>query len=122
VPFQFRCVSMFKCLIHWMLFFILSAVIVIQVYILVTCSDAMDTDCTKKANIWLFCVWYFCGMAVLGLISALAMLVSAWLNLIQPVVATAFAVWGTQLWSCMDEECYNSYPPHRSFPEPPHNG
>ena len=42
------------------------------------------------------------------------MLISPWLSLIQPVFQLVFAAWGTVLWSSMNEQCYLTYPEHRS--------
>ena len=83
----------------------MGAVAFAVIYILVTTYAASTISCAENANIWIFCI---CYIVVNGAAAALTSLdqFSVWFSLSNPVIYAFMAVWGTLMWSVMDEACY----------------
>ena len=83
----------------------MGAVAFAVIYILVTTYAASTISCAENANIWIYCI---CCLVVGGATSALTSLgqLSVWFFLSHPVIYAFMAVWGTLMWSVMDEACY----------------
>jgi hypothetical protein len=82
--------------------------LILQVYVLVVTSESRNLECAVDSNVWMYCIDLIIANLLVPIIPTLAVLVSKWISLLQPVVLGLFAAWGAYLWSILDEQCYLS--------------
>jgi hypothetical protein len=82
------------------------AVIFTEIFILVITYEARTISCAENANIWIYCVWCLIVGRVIASLSSLAKQISVWIFLVQTGACAFMAVWGTLMWSVMDETCF----------------
>ena len=58
------------------------------------------------SNVWMYCIDLVIINIFLPVIPTLAVFVSKWISLLQPIVLGLLAAWGAYLWSILDEKCY----------------
>ena len=99
----------FNTLIRLILFLcelIMSAVAILQIYVLVVTSESRNLECAVDSNVWMYCVDLIIVSFVLPVVPMLAVFISKWIMVLQPVVLGLLAAWGAYLWSVLDEKCY----------------
>ena len=80
--------------------------VALVVYVMVTTYEASNVLCSQNSNIWVYCLSFICCGSALGVSTSLIQMISVWLTLLSPVFYAFMAIWGTMLWSFMDEPCF----------------